>query len=146
MLAGPSSMVTPGGSSTVAQGPSGPMPPHPMSSQVDGFHNNHGQLPQFTSANLSHYPRSKYCSESVSGIGMRLTVCVCVCVCVCCVCMSVCLSVCLSLCNWYETYSVCVCVCVSVSVCVCIVCVCVCVCDCDCGWVICLFVGGCLFV
>ena len=70
VIAGPSSMATPGGSSGVTQGPSGPMPPHPMSSQVDGFHSNHGQLPQFTSANLSHYPRSK------------CHVCVCECVCV----------------------------------------------------------------
>lgn len=37
--------------------PAGPIP-HPMSAQVDGFHGNHSQLPQFTSANLSHYPRS----------------------------------------------------------------------------------------
>ncbi|XP_076438768.1 mothers against decapentaplegic homolog 4-like [Babylonia areolata] len=58
--AGPGGLGGPGSSAGVPQGPAGPMgaPPHPMSSQVDGFHGTHGQLPQFTSANLSHYPRS----------------------------------------------------------------------------------------
>ncbi|KAK7475763.1 hypothetical protein BaRGS_00032984 [Batillaria attramentaria] len=55
--ASPGAMAPPGASPAVPQGPSGPMP-HPLSSQVDGFHSNHGQLPQYTSANLSHYPRS----------------------------------------------------------------------------------------
>lgn len=55
-IAGPGSLAPPVSSPGVPQVPSGPMP-HPMSSRGDSFHGNHS-LPQYSNANLSHYPRN----------------------------------------------------------------------------------------
>ncbi|XP_025081818.1 mothers against decapentaplegic homolog 4-like isoform X2 [Pomacea canaliculata] len=52
----PGSLAPPVSSPGVPQVPSGPMP-HPMSSRGDSFHGNHS-LPQYSNANLSHYPRN----------------------------------------------------------------------------------------
>lgn len=57
-IAGPGSLAPPVSSPGVPQVPSGPMP-HPMSSRGDSFHGNHS-LPQYSNANLSHYPRSEF--------------------------------------------------------------------------------------